>query len=274
MPCESPGCCPWGFTAQPSPDTGQHLALNFPGLRCSKHHPVTSSFRCSSLQTLLYFLQKKHMTQLQGINYSRFLDRRSLLYCIPGEQRNVLNLFILQTSDLPEGRRCLHRKEQSSSAWGAAFPALLYEQQHNQCLRHTSRALPQALPLILATGFLVWLFLFTDLLQLSSSAPGGLQTFWRWGVSPQNSGLCQRSSLMRDISILNTLCRVPAPSPKATAAPKVSVPLLRAVTAPALPKAPPTRCTCEGTWTCPPTLDMGNYILAVFMWKKKKVAQW
>lgn len=112
------------------------------------------------------------MTQLQGTNYSRFFDRRSLFYCIPGDRRNVLNLFILQTFDLPEGRICLHRREQSSRAgvpeeldiqpWFMSSGTISW-------LRHSSRALP----LILATGFLVRLFLFTDPLQHSSPVPGG-----------------------------------------------------------------------------------------------------
>lgn len=182
------------------------------------------------------------MTQLQGTNYSRFFDRRSLLYCVPGDWRNVLNLFILQTFDLPEGRICLHRREQSSRAgvpeeldiqpWFMSSSTISW-------LRHSSRALP----LILATGFLVRLFLFTDPLQHSSPVPGG--------PKPSEDGqygnfITKLWSLPENLpdsdSILNTSCRAPRLNlilPKATAATKISVPLLRGVTAPALPKAHP-----------------------------------
>lgn len=207
----------------------------------TKHHAAISSLRCSCLQALLYFLQKKHMTQLQGINYSRFFDRRSLLYCIPGDQRKVLNLFILQTFALPEGRICLHREEQSSRAWGTAHPALVYEQQQNQLAQtQLQGTATEALPFILATGLLVWLFLFTEPSPTQLSSSWGLKTFWRWStcefyhktlVSAREPPWWETASW--------THCAEPPVLPKATAVLKIPVPLLRAVTAPALPKAHP-----------------------------------
>lgn len=41
--------------------------------------------------------QRKQMTRLQGITYSRFCGSRSLLYCIPGEQSSALCLPVLLT---------------------------------------------------------------------------------------------------------------------------------------------------------------------------------
>lgn len=224
------------------------------------------------------FYRKKHMTQLQGINYSRFSERRSLLYCVPGDKRNVLNLFMLQTFDLPEGRICLHGKEQSRRA---AVP----EELHTQLWFVSSSTIswlwqfqgtaPEALPFISATGFFVGLFLFTDLFQHRFpvlEGPKNLLDLVSVGIASQNSGVCQGTSLMWD-SILNTSSRIPHAEPhpsKSHCSSQISVPMLRGVTAPAPPKAHPLL----HLWghldmsTNPGSIkdhSMGTYILVVFM---------
>lgn len=188
------------------------------------------------------------------------LDRRSLLYCVPGDWRNVLNLFIFQIFDLPEGRIWLHRKEQGRSAWGSAHPALLCEQQHKQ-LPHTQfqGTAPETLPVILATGFLVWLFLFTDLLQHSSPVPGGLKTFWRWSiwVLHHKTLVCGTQPPWCEISSWTHCAEPPgwaSSFQKPLKLPR-SLSHCSGVSLHQLSLKLSPSCTCESTWTGPPTLD-------------------
>lgn len=80
-------------------------ALIIPGHRLL--HPIISSPRSGPNTSPA---KANNSTQPQGITYSRFCGRRSLLYCIPGEQRNMLYLPALLTLG-PSELSVLHTHE-------------------------------------------------------------------------------------------------------------------------------------------------------------------